>query len=295
MKNIFISGVMITLLASCNLSDEDLTKANLERDSMLRERDSVLSIAEDREETINQFVVSFNEIERNLDSITAKQQIIYTGSEAHILKLDQKNRINSQISSINRLMKENTETISKLKRRLSKANFTNKNLEETITTLNNQLSQKNVELGLLNERLNSLDLQVAQLQISIDTLTGQNRAKSAIIEENTVTMHTAYYVIGKTKELQEAKLIDTKGGLLGIGRTPKLSENFDKNKFVRIDYTQTASIPINSDGVKIITTHPADSYILDKDGQDKKLVKNIVITNPEKFWSASKYLVIVIG
>ena len=100
-------------------------------------------------------------------------------------------------------------------------------------------------------------------------------------------------MIGKTKELQEANLINKAGGLLGIGRTPKLSESFDKEKFTRIDYTQISSIPVNSDGVKIITIHPADSYILDKDTKDKNLVKSIVITNAEKFWSASKYLVII--
>ena len=90
----------------------------------------------------------------------------------------------------------------------------------------------------------------------------------------------------------ESKLIDKSGGLLGIGRTPKLSENFDKEKFTRIDYTQVLIIPVNSDGIKIITVHPSDSYTLDK---EKNMVKNIVITNADKFWSASKYLVVIKG
>jgi len=290
MKYFMLIVAFLVLLTSCTQGEKEFAKGN-------RERDSLLKIANEREESINEFVASFNEIERNLDSVAVKQKIIYVNSEkpGRELKLSQKNRINTEIASINGLMKQNNEKITELKRRLKKSVGKNKRLEETIDILNNQLAQKNLELVALNEKLNFLDAQVTQLQISVDTLTVQNSIKAKTITEKTEALHTAYYVIGKAKDLQEAKLIDRKGGLLGIGRTSKLSENFDKTKFIQIDYTQTVSIPINSKGVKIITTHPADSYKLDKEDKDKDPVKNLIITNPEKFWSASKYLVIVKG
>jgi hypothetical protein len=107
-----------------------------------------------------------------------------------------------------------------------------------------------------------------------------------------MAMHTAYYIVGRTKELKESKLIDRKGGLLGLGKTSRLSANVDNTKFTRIDYTQVSNIPVNSTKVKVITSHPSDSYKLEKDAKNKSLVKNLVITNPEKFWATSKYLVI---
>ena len=107
-----------------------------------------------------------------------------------------------------------------------------------------------------------------------------------------MALHTAYYVMGKSGELKDAKIIDRQGGLLGIGRTSKLNSDFDNSKFTRIDYTQTSSIAVNSD-MKIITSHPTGTFMLEKDAKDKDIVKNIVITDPEKFWSTSKYLVIV--
>src|SRR5207253_11489062 len=82
------------------------------------------------------------------------------------------------------------------------------------------------------------------------------------------------------------------GGLLGMGKTSKLSSNFDNSKFTKIDYTQTTVIAVNSDNVKIITSHPTDSYKMENDSKKKGVVRNLVITNPEKFWSASKYLVV---
>src|SRR5205085_12548137 len=129
-----------------------------------------------------------------------------------------------------------------------------------------------------------------QLQTSVDTLTRTTIAQSQTISDQTTSLHTAYYVVGKSKDLQTMKVIDKTGGLLGIGKTSKLSQNFDNNKFTRIDYVQTNTIPVDSKDAKIITTHPADSYKMNK---EKDKVVSISITNAEKFWSASKYLVVI--
>jgi hypothetical protein len=86
-------------------------------------------------------------------------------------------------------------------------------------------------------------------------------------------------------------LIERKGGILGIRKTSTMNQDVDNSKFTRIDYTQVSSIPVNAKSAKLVTPHPSDSYRLD---MDKKFMKNIVITNADKFWSASKYLVVVI-
>jgi hypothetical protein len=95
--------------------------------------------------------------------------------------------------------------------------------------------------------------------------------------------------VGRSKDLEKAKLIDKHGGLLGMGKTAKLSDNLDNSMFTKIDYTQTTVIPVNSKNMKLVTSHPEDSYTVDK---TDKTVNSITITNPDRFWSASKYLVI---
>lgn len=40
-----------------------------------------------------------------------------------------------------------------------------------------------------------------------------------------------------------------------------------------------------------MTSHPAGSYSLEKDAQGQYILR---ITNPQTFWSVSKYLVIVV-
>jgi septal ring factor EnvC (AmiA/AmiB activator) len=292
MKAFFLIASASLLLASCNQGMVD--RANHRSDSLmsvLKERNSDLA---SRESSINEFITSFNEIERNLDSVAKRQQIIYLNADKvrGDIKSSQKDRINTHIHAINSLMSENRKQISELTKKLKGSSKVNNKLRETIKTLNDQLAQKDLELAALNEKLSALNTQVAQLQTSVDTLNTQLNAKSQTIAENTMAMHTAYYVVGRSKDLKAAKVIDRKGGLLGIGKTSRLSNNFDNSKFTRIDYTQMSSIPVNSNHVKIITAHPGDSYKLDRDPKNKNVVKALVITNPEKFWSASKYLVI---
>jgi TolA-binding protein len=192
-------------------------------------------------------------------------------------------------------MEQNSKMIAGLNHKLRRSSNKNAELKKMIVILNEQLEQKNMELTALNQKLTELNIQIVQLQTSMEKLTLENTSKSQTIAEETAALHTAYYLIGKSKDLQESKIIDRKGGLLGIGRTSKLNSNLDKSKFIVIDYTQVGKIAINHDGVKIVTSHPSDSYTLEKDTKDKDLIKNLIITNPEKFWSESKYLVIVKG
>ncbi len=284
MKTYFLISVAAILASSCNQAELDKSK---------RQTDSLFTVINEREASLTDFVISFNEVERNLDSVAERQNIIILNSDENgELKATQKSRINAEIDAINKLMEKNSKTITELLSKQKKSLNKNKELEKMIFTLNNQLMLKQIELTELNIRLKNLDAEVAELKLCVDTLIMENNAKSLVIAKDTRSMHTAYYVTGKSKELQDAKIIDRKGGLLGMGKTSKLSPDVDNTKFIRIDYTLTTSISINS-AIKIITSHPTDSYELDLDSKVKNLVKNIVITNPEKFWSASKYLVVV--
>jgi DNA repair exonuclease SbcCD ATPase subunit len=282
MKNyICIAAASLIMMTACKDPQKDET--------VVRQRDSLLAVIDEREASVNEFMTSFNEVERNLDSVSTRQHIILMNSNKGDLKADQKARINAEIKAINELMDANNKKLAQLSRKLNRSDKKNAQLEKTIQLLNDQLNQKYAELNDLNQRLNELNAQVAQLQTSVDTLSNQNMAQSQTINEKTTQLHTAYYVVGKSKDLQRVDLIDKKGGLLGIGRTSELNSNIDNSLFTKIDYTETTSIPVNSKDAKLITTHPADSYTWDKTG---KMINSLMITDPEKFWSASKYLVI---
>lgn len=284
MKNYLFIAAAAFLMSACNQAEVDKGK---------HDNDSLLSVVSERDASINEFISSFNDVERNLDTVASRQHIINVSTEKKgEFRQNQKDRINTEIAAINDLMDKNRKKLSDLNRKLKNSSHKNVELEKMIATITVQLSQKDIELTALNEKLNNLNVQVAQLQTSVNTLTEEGNAKSATIANDTKELHTAYFVVAKSDELQDDKIIDRKGGLLGIGRTSKLSADFDNSKFTRIDYTVTGTITVNSE-MKMITSHPSDSYTLEMDTKDKDMVKSIVITNPEKFWSTSKYLVVV--
>jgi predicted nucleic acid-binding Zn-ribbon protein len=287
MKKYFLIGAFCVALVGCNTHEKELATLN-------RDRDSLMSLINMRDSSINEFVTSYNEIEKNLQDVAQKQNVIAMNvdKKSGELKQSSKDRINSEIHAINELMDQNRKQISELNRKLKNSNVKVAGFEKMIASLNEQITQKDNELTELNTKLASLNTQVAQLQTSVDTLGSITQRQGETINEQTASLHSAYYVVGKSKELQDSKVIDKTGGLLGIGKTSKLSNRFDNSKFTKIDYTQTTTIPVNSDA-KIVTTHPSDSYELDKDAKNKNKIIDLRITNPEKFWSASKYLVVI--
>ena len=284
MKKLMLAAAIAVTITACDNRQAEIDQAN-------RQKDSLASIINERDSSLNEFLTSFNDIEQNLDSIARKQNAIDMNiDKPGELQKSSKDRINDNIASINRLMNENRAKIADLNRKLKGAGAKSAHFEKMIQTLNEQLAQKDRELTELNERLNGLNDQVAKLQTSVDTLTTANVTKSRTIDEQTTSLHTAYYVVGKSKELQTMKVIDRTGGLLGIGKSSKLAQNFDNKNFTKIDYVQVNTIPIDSKGAKIITTHPSDSYTLNK---EKDKVVSLSITNADRFWSASKYLVVI--
>lgn len=285
-KYVKIAAVVnLVLLASC--------KNPQTNETVVRERDSLIAVIDEKEKSVNEFIASFNEVEENLNNVTRKQHVILENSKDPFkgeFNLNKKEQINSEIKAINDLMTLNTDKLKKLNSSLSKSGKKNSQLAKTIDVLNNQLNQKYIELKELNAKLSSLNSQVELLQIDNENLSNQNAIQADMIDYAIIEIHKAYYIVDKSKYLQDCSMIDKTGGLLGIGKTFKLNENIDNSLFTKIDYTLTNSIPINSNSIKIITTHPIDSYTLNKTG---KLINSIEITDPVKFWSVSKYLVVI--
>lgn len=283
-KYIFTTLSIALLFTGCYGPDGDKNTS--------AKKDSLLTVLQERDATMNELIMSFNEIEMNLDSVSTRQRLISTNSGKSMeVKLNQKERINSEIKAINKLMEANSKKLKDLNRKYNSANSKNTELKKTIGLLNKKLTLKYNELTLLNEKLYQKDSEIVQLKVVIDTLFYQNMAQSQTIRNQSEELHTAYYIVDKSVNLQQWNLIDNQGGFLGIGQTAKLSNNLDINMFTQIDYTRVTEIPINSKGIKIVTTHPTGSFSLVKDG---RFVEKLIISDPEKFWSASKYLVITL-
>ena len=68
-----------------------------------------------------------------------------------------------------------------------------------------------------------------------------------------------------------------------------MKSNFNRNYFTKIDIRVDKEIKLYSKSAKILTSHPSSSYTLQRDASKQYILR---ITNPEVFWSTSKYLVV---
>lgn len=290
MKTVIATSLLTTavILSACN-------KETAEHDRFVHKLDSLNVLITERDSTINDLFASFDEIETNLDSVALRQNIISTevDKQKGEVKEDSKQRINLQIAAINDLMVQNRQKIEELNGKLKKYSIRINKFQKMVNGLNEEIAQKTTELQSLNEKLSAANAQLAELQTSIGTLTTNNSTQLQQIADQTAQLHTAYYVVGKSKDLETMNVIDKKGGVLGVGKTAKLNADISSGNFTKIDYTQVVNIPINSKKAKLITEHPSSSYILDKDEKGNEYT-NLRITQPESFWSTSKYLVIAI-
>lgn len=262
-------------------------------DKTEKEKDSQKVVLGERDTMLNNYLSSFTSIERTLDSISEKQTGIFIPTEKIAEpKAEIINKINLDIASINDLIKKNKEVITQLNIKLKTANTKDEGLEKVVLQLNDKLSQKQKELTQLNTKLNKFSAQIVVLYTDMYLLRAENDNQADIINEQTKALHTAYYIVGTSSYLEKEKIVDKKGGVLGLGKTAELNNDFNANKFKRIDYIETVSIPVNSKEVQIVTSHPTNSYRLEK---EKGIVKSLTITNAEEFWKISKYLIIIKG
>jgi predicted nucleic acid-binding Zn-ribbon protein len=247
----------------------------------------------EKDSTINEFFKVLNEIESNLAVIKEKEKIIAkTSGVGNEMKDDARERINDDIVLINELMEKNRKSIRYLNKQLKESNLKIGELEERLVQTTKLLEERDQEIVELKDRLAKLNFDIETLNATVDTLSTQKQQMKQEVAQKVDKLNTAWFAYGTKKELIDNKVIDKTGGFLGLGKSTRLKSDFDASYFTQIDITKTTIIPLIGKKATLITTHPAETYklVINQEG----IVEKIEILDVNKFWSASKYLVIQI-
>ncbi len=284
MKKYLLLIPVIALAFGCHDYKADIDKLQNEKQQLVQSTNY-------KDSTIMSYISGFNEIETNISAIEQKQANISESSKTNELKGTQIQRINENIHAINVLMKENRDKIAVLTKKLKNSNVKIADFEKMIVSLNQQLGEKDKQLADLNAKLATLNTTVEKLNTDVSTLTAESTQRKQVIDDQTSKMNTAYYTTGTYKELETKKVVNKQGGFLGLGKSKTVKKDFDPSAFNTIDITKMSTITLNSKDAMVLTNHPTNSYTIEHKG---KGVSNLQITDPEKFWKASKYLVVVV-
>ena len=288
MKKIVTLAVIATaMLTACN--GEKLRDAEAQNEQLKGDLRETLA-------TQDSLLVLVNDISDGMSQIKDLEKIISTpGSLGE--SASRKEQIKNDMIAIQKALQERRERLEELEKKLA-ASGENSTLKRTITNLRAQIAEQQTEIGTLTNQLASanikieeLNTQASTLNTSVDSLStkvidvttqkdaAEETANAAIKELNTV-----YIAIGSNKELKEKKILQS--GFLR--KTKVMKGDFDMNYFSAVDKRTLTQIPTHSKKAKIMTSQPADSYnIVDQGGQ-----KVIMITDPDKFWQLSNFLVV---
>jgi DNA repair exonuclease SbcCD ATPase subunit len=243
-----------------------------------------------RDSTINDWLSTFDQIEKNLATIKEKEKLITMKSSGSEMSADKKSQVLADIQAINTLLEDNRKKIASLTARLRESGTTIKGLQEKMASLEMTMKQYETDIADLKTTLAAKDAQIGDLNTNVMALQDTLSNKNETIVNQTNRLNTAFVVYGTYKDLKEKGVLTKEGGFLGLGRKEFLTPNLPDSMFRKIDITTTKTIPVDSRKVKLITDHPANSYQIVNEGENK--VGYIAITDPAEFWKISKYAVV---
>jgi len=279
MKKLTVLAVCALAIAGCK---NEAPKQDL---AAIQMRDSLNQIIAQKDNEINDMISTFSDIEEGFREITDAQNRVTLAQQGE--GTNSAKRIKENMQFIQQTMRQNKELINKLKQQLRESSFKGDQLKKLIENMQKQMEEKEAQLQALREELDKKDIHIAELDetvanltSNVNQLTEETTQKSQTISTQDKDLHTAWFVFGTKKELKEQRILDD-------GEV--LRSNFNKDYFTKIDYRIDKEIKLYSKSAKMLTAHPSSSYTLQRDANKQYVLR---ITDPDLFWSTSKYLVI---
>ncbi|MBF1379002.1 MAG: hypothetical protein HXN24_03150 [Porphyromonas sp.] len=279
MKKVMMAFSAALVLFSCGENTNAYKELQAKLDSVTRINDSYEADLAETDSLVANVLTNFQDI-------STAEKMIDVNPRGEMSQT-QKERIKNNVTLINDKLRASTEALDALTQKLAAGGTENKRLRHTIAALKKDLEVQRQRIIALTEELQRKDLAIGALDSIVTTLgqdverLNETTAKQAsTLATQDKEMHTVRYCVGTKSDLKDFKLLQ--GGRL-------VTDGADLSYFTTADQRKLSQIPLYSRDAKILTTHPASSYVLIADGE-KNLTLNI--KDHKAFWSASRMLVI---
>jgi predicted nucleic acid-binding Zn-ribbon protein len=198
-------------------------------------------------------------------------------------------KVLARISTLKSSIERTKGRIEELDTRLKHSGVRIASLQKMINGLRQSAADK-------EERIAELSTQVGTLRTTVTGMTyeiqGQQEAlaqREQELAEKQRELATIYYAMGTKKELASAGVVEKRGGVLGVGKSLKLSGMFEEAAFVPLNTDQENVIRIPTKKVQVLSAQPPSSYALQTVG--KNMVELRILDRTE--FRKIKHLVIL--
>ncbi|MBQ8222921.1 MAG: hypothetical protein IJZ87_06210 [Bacteroidales bacterium] len=250
---------------------------------LMAEKDAVVLENQNIEREYNAALGIISDVENNLSAIRDAEGLMLMKNENNT----QRDQLNSELIQIKEKMANDRARLDSLSSVLEKSNKDRSYLRNTIKKLQAQLAEKEATIAQMQEQIAQKDQEIAGLNTKVENLNqdlnvanAKNDEQSRLIADQILEMNTVYYIGASKKQLKESGILTSKY----ILRSEVPAEAFTK-----VDKREVSEIAFDAKKVKVLSAHPLESYTIVKN--DNQTV--LQITNPELFWSVTKYLVAI--
>ena len=284
MKKLLLAVGCVVLLAYCG---------NRAQNEALKAQNDSLSVAlAEKDAEMEGILGALNEVQEGFRLINEAENRVDLQRD-NVEGASGAQKIKEDIRFISEKLQANREQIKKLEDQLKNSRYASAQMKKTLAGLKAELESREQQIATLqselaakNIRIAELDDAVAGLSQNVKDLVAENEAKAATVASQDKALNTAWFVFGTKSELKDQKILTQKF----LQKKQVLKDgDFNKDYFTQIDIRTDKEIKLYSKDAELLTTHPAGSYELVKDAKEQLTLK---ITNPNEFWSVSRYLVI---
>jgi uncharacterized protein (DUF3084 family) len=283
-KSVILFLFAVLAFSSCNRKEMERLK---------QENEQMQQTIAQREGDVNNMISVLNDIEENLSNIRSREERLLRITSTPENRTNKVEYIQHEIMAIDELMRKNRENLELLTQRLKTTTGEKQELEKMIANLHTSIANKDREIQTLIANMEQLNVEISNLYGTVSNLEDEKTGLEITIELQEKEMNKRFILIDNIKTLREKGVIVREGGILGIGKVDKLADNPDTSQFTAIDLREITIFPIDARKAELLSVHPSDSYII-RTSEDGKRLVSFEITLPEKFWKASKFMVLAL-
>ena len=278
-KNLTILSVALValMLSSCVEKSKKYQQLMAEKDAVVLENQNI-------EREYNAALGIISDVENNLQALRDAEGMMLIKNESN----SRRDQLNSELIQIKETMAMNRAKLDSLSTVLDKSNKDRAYLRNTIKKLQAQLAEKEAtiaqmqeELAQKNQEIEGLNTQVNNLNENLNVANAKNEEQSRLIADQVLEMNKVYYVGATKKDLKDNGILTSKY---------ILRQEVPAEAFTQADKRELNSIAFEGKKVKVLSAHPIESYTI-VNNENQVVVE---ISNPELFWSVTKYMVAIV-
>jgi hypothetical protein len=289
----FVLFVTCALAAGCKMSQQDkvtdsVRTAEQQRltNQLAAQKDSLMGVVLDADKFISQID---SQISRVRDLPKGKRQ---KDSEGPLQdQLQARRQLLARVDALVRRAQTTARELAASKGRVTQLSADSMRMQQALENDQKMIAQ-------LSETIQRQTSRIDGMQVQVDSLAGANARLGTELALLQTTHSKAFYIVGNEEELVKKGVIVREGGanllIAHPGRTLQPARTLDSGAFTMIDRRNVKEIPVpdSTRRYAIVSRQSLDDA--DVSEREKTVFRgNLKIKDADKFWSQSRYLIIV--